>query len=191
MSKQYLVYLSGPIAGLTYAEGAEWREYVTRCFPPHIQGISPLRAKRYLNDGRVIIGNEPSEFPLSTDRAINAGGWFDTLRSDAILVNLLGASTVSIRTAMEIAWAYDHKIPIVVAIEPEGNPHDHAMLRDSVSVRVASLDEAIEAITAIVSPHESLVWTRIEQNHMLCEEGRLDLRWEPLKENDGGSLCTN
>src|ERR1035437_7595892 len=167
MSKQYLVYLSGPIAGLTYAEGAEWREYVTRCFPPHIQGISPLRAKRYLNDGRAITGDQPSEFQLSTDRAVNAGGRFDTFRSDAILVNLLGASTVSISTAMEIAWAYDHKIPIVLAIEPEGNPHDHPMLRDSVSVRVASLDEAIEAITAIVSPAESLAWTRIDRKSVV------------------------
>jgi hypothetical protein len=191
LMRNYMVYLSGPIAGLTYSESAEWREYVTRCFPPHIQGVSPLRAKRYLNDGRVITANQPPEFPLSTDRAINASGRFDTLRSDAILVNLLGASTVSLGTAMEIAWAYDHKIPIVLAIEPEGNPHDHPMLRDCISVRVASLDEAIEAITAIVSPHESLVWTRIEQNQMLREEGRLDLRWEPLKENDGGSLRTN
>jgi hypothetical protein len=187
----YLVYLSGPIAGLTYAEGAEWREYVTRCFPPHIQGISPLRAKRYLNDGTVITGNQPPKFPLSTDRAINTCGRFDTLRSDAILVNLLGTSTVSIGPVMEIAWAYGHNIPVVVAIEPEGNPHDHPMLRDCISARVASLDEAIEIVTAIVSPHESKIWTRIEQNHMLRDEGRLDLRQEVLKESHGGSTRTH
>jgi nucleoside 2-deoxyribosyltransferase len=186
----YLVYLSGPIAGLTYAEDSDWREYVTRCFPPHIQGVSPLRGHRMLENMGPIT-NGMLEHPLRTDRAINTRNRFDTLQADAVLVNLLGTSRVSIGTVMEIAWAYDHNIPVVVAIEPEGNPHEHPMLRDCASFRVASLDEAIEMATAIVSPHESKIWTRIEQNHMLQEEGRLDLRQEVLKENDGGSLRTH
>lgn len=184
---KFLIYLSGPIPGLTYGSSTDWREYVTQAFPPHIQGVSPMRAKRYLNDGKKI-GTQGFDFPLSTDRAINSRDRFDTLRASAILVNLIGTERVSIGTAMEIAWAYDHKIPIVVAMELEGNLHDHPMIRDCISVRVTSLDEAIEAVTAIVSPHESLIWTRIEQAHLLREEGRLDLSQEPLKENYGGSV---
>ena len=102
-------------------------------------------------------------------------------------MNLLGAERVSIGTVMEIAWAHDHKIPIVAAMEPEGNLHDHPMLRDSISVRVSSLDEAIEAVVAIVSPSESLIWTRLEQVGMLMEENRFPKGIEPLPENHVGS----
>jgi hypothetical protein len=179
----FLVYLSGPISGLTYGESTDWREYVTQCFPPHIQGVSPMRAKRYLNDGSKLAADVPFTFPLSTDRSINSRDRMDTLRSTVMLVNLLGAEKASIGTAMEIAWAYDHKIPVVIAMEPEGNVHDHPMVRDSLSVRVASLNEAIEATVAIVSPHEKFIWNRIEQVEMLKEDNRLDLRMPPLHEN--------
>ena len=185
-----LVYLSGPIAGLTFTEGADWREYATKCFPPHIQGVSPLRGHRML-EGLGPITNLMIEHPFRKDTAINRRDKFDTLRASVVLVNLLGTTKVSIGTVMEMAWAFDHGIPVILAIEPEGNVHDHPMVRDCTSVRVSSLDEAIEAAVAFVAPHESLAWTRIEQVHMLREVGRLDLRWEPLKENDGGSLCTN
>lgn len=179
---KFLVYLSGPIAGLTYGESTDWREFVTQSFPSHIQGVSPMRAKKYLDIPGKAVENLPLEFPLSTDRAINTRDRFDTLRAHAVLVNLLGASKVSIGTMMEIAWAYDHKIPVIVAMEPEGNVHDHPMLRDCISVRVASLEEAIEAVTAFVSPHESQIWTRVEQAKMLREDNRLDLAAQPLKE---------
>ena len=182
----YLVYLSGPITGLTYGTSTDWREYATKCFPPHIQGLSPLRGHRML-DGMGLIDSAIMEHPYRTDPAINRRDKFDTLRADAILVNLIGATRVSIGTVMEMAWAYDHNIPIVLAMEPEGNLHEHAMLRDCVTVRVSRLEEAIEAATCIVCTHDSLVWTRIEQNQMLREEGRLDLSQEPLKENHGGS----
>jgi hypothetical protein len=187
---KFLVYLSGPIAGLTYKEGSDWREYVTKSFPPHIQGVSPLRGHRML-EAMGPITNNMIDHPLRTDRAINARDKFDTLRAQCVLVNLLGTEKVSIGTVMEIAWAHDHNIPVVCAIEPEGNLHDHPMIRDSISVRVASLDEAIEVVTAWVSPHESHIWTRIEQNHLLREAGRLDLSTEPLKENfNGGTRLT-
>jgi nucleoside 2-deoxyribosyltransferase len=184
-----LIYLSGPIAGLTYTEGADWREYATRCFPPHIQGVSPLRGHRML-EGLGPIKNLMIDHPFRKDTAINRRDKFDTLRATVVLVNLLGTTKVSIGTVMEVAWAFDHGIPVILAIEPEGNPHDHPMVRDCTSVRVASLDEAIEAAVAFVAPHESLAWTRIEQVHMLMESGQLDLRQPALKENTSGSTLT-
>lgn len=183
----YLVYLSGPIAGLTYSQGSDWREYASQSFPPHIQGVSPLRGHRMLENMGPITNNM-IEHPMRTDRAINTRDKFDTLRAQAVLVNLLGTERVSIGTTMEIAWAFDHNIPVIAAMEPEGNPHDHPMVRDCLSMRFASLDEAIEGVTAWVSPHEKQIWTRLEQTQMLREEGRLDLSREPLKENySGGS----
>jgi hypothetical protein len=189
MNAPYLCYLSGPIAGLSYQTSAPWREYTTQAFPPHISGVSPMRGQRYLDIPGREFGNEAlQEFPLSTDRAIKTRNLFDTLRADALLVNLLGAERVSIGTVMEIAWAYDHNIPVIVAMEIEGNPHDHPMVRDCLSVRVASLDEAIEAVVAIVSPHEKYIWTRLDMVHMLQEEGKLDLHSERNKEGLNGTL---
>jgi hypothetical protein len=182
-----LVYLSGPIAGLTFTESADWREYATKCFPPHIQGVSPLRGHRML-EGLGPIKNLMIDHPFRTDRSINRRDHFDTLRAAVVLVNLIGAKTVSIGTVMEIAWAFDHGIPIILAMEPEGNVHDHPMVRDCVSIRVASLDEAIEAAVAFAAPHEFLIWTRIEQVQMLREEHLLDTRLPPLRENHSGSI---
>jgi hypothetical protein len=166
----YFCYLSGPISGLTYGQATDWREYATQCFPPHIQGVSPMRAKRYLDDGNKLGADQPYTFPLSSDRASSTRNRVDTWRSSAILINLLNAEEVSIGTAMEIAWACDRGIPIVAAMEPEGNVHDHPMVRDCITVRVSSLDEAIEAVVELVSPHQGMMWTRIEQVKMLSEE---------------------
>jgi hypothetical protein len=181
MRSYFAVYLSGPVSGLPYQAAHQWREFVSRAFPSHIQGVSPMRGRRYLDDGPAVHCAADC-FPLSTDRATTMRSHFDTVRADAVLVNLLGATDVSIETMMEIAWAYDRKIPVVVAIEPNGNVHDHPMLRDCLTVRVTSLEEAIEAVVAIVSPSESLIWNRIEQISMLREEHRLDLNQEPHKE---------
>lgn len=185
MSTPYFVFLAGPATGQTFQAAHRWREYVTQCFPPHIQGVSPLRAKRFLDDG-TIMGRKPLPFPVSTDRAHGARNRSDLRRSSAVLVNLLGTRQASIGTAMEIAWAFERGTPVVAALEPEGNPHDHAMIRDCLTVRVASLDEAIEAVVAIVSPNEASMWDRIEQSKMLLEENRLDLSQEPLKETTAG-----
>jgi nucleoside 2-deoxyribosyltransferase len=173
--QHFLVYLSGPITGLTYEGAEDWRQFVTTAFPPHIQGISPLRAQRML-EGTGVIHEHEFDHPYLKDACINRRDKFDTLRADAVLVNLLGAQRVSIGTVMEIAWAADHGIPVIVAIEPEGNVHEHAMLRDSFMIRVASLEEAIEATTAVVSPHEDFCWTRIEQVKMLQEEKRISIQ---------------
>lgn len=186
-----LVYLSGPISGLTFGECTDWREYVTRAFPPHIQGVSPLRAKRFLQEvGKI---EKSYAFPLATDRGINTRDHFDVLRSTVMLVNLLGctkdnpSTRVSIGTVGEMAWAWDHQIPIVCAMEPDGlNVHDHPMLNEWINYRVASLDEAIEITVAVISPHEKYIWTNLPTVHILREENRLDLVSEPVHDTTSG-----
>lgn len=191
--RPFLVYLSGPISGLRFGECTDWREYASRAFPPHIQGISPMRGKRFLENAGIIEGGY-AEDPLSTSRGINTRDRFDTLRSDVILVNLLGqtgdnpSARVSIGTVMEVAWAYDHNIPVICAMEPEGNVHDHPMLNDSTSFRVYGLDEAIELAVTIISPHEKYAWTRINELKMLQQDNRLELQAPPRKASFPG--CT-
>jgi hypothetical protein len=186
-----LVYLSGPISGLTFGECTDWREYVSRAFPPHIQGVSPLRAKRFLADKGKLEG--AYEYPLATSRGINTRDLFDVRRSSVVLVNLLGCTKdnpktkVSIGTVAEMVVAFDHHIPIVCAIEPDGlNIHEHPMLNEWIDYRVTSLDEAIEITTAVISPHEKYIWTNLPTVHILREENRLDLVSEPIHDTTSG-----
>lgn len=154
---QSLVYLSGPISGLTYGECTDWREYVSDMFPPHINGISPLRAKSFLK-GKGVINDSYEDFVLGRSRSINTRDHFDVRRADIVLVNLLGClksdpkAKVSIGTVGEMAWAWDRGIPIVCAVEPDGvNIHDHPMLNEWIDFRVTNLDEAITTTIAILS----------------------------------------
>lgn len=76
----------------------------------------------------------------------------DCTTADGVLVNMLGAKSMSFGTGMELAWCYDRHIPTVVAIEDSGNPHDgHPMFAAAVKFRLADLDEAIDAIAVILN----------------------------------------
>jgi hypothetical protein len=167
-----LVYLSGPITGLTYEGCTDWRDYVSAAFPNHILGLSPLRAKTYLKGlGKIEndkLGNIAS--PLVTDRGINTRDHNDVLRSSVMLVNLLGCTKdnpdtrISIGTVAEMAWAWDHQIPQIVAMEDGNvNIHSHPMLNTWIDFRVNNLDEAIRTAVAICSPLESMIYTYIGQ----------------------------
>jgi len=149
MSK-YLIYLAGPIAGLDYKEGSEWRQYVINNINEEIHCLSPLRNKAYLNNQGNLNGTF-DDWPLSTQRGIYARDRFDCHRADALLVNLLGAKTVSIGTCMEIAWAAQNNTPIVLIMEDE-NLHDHPMLKEACPFIVDDVDDGIELITSILLP---------------------------------------
>jgi len=78
----------------------------------------------------------------------------DCSTCDVLLVNLLGASKVSIGTVMEIAWAYQNRTPVVVVMEQEGNPHEHAMIREAIGFRVHTMGEAIAVVRTILDLRE-------------------------------------
>lgn len=152
MSK-FKVYLAGPIAGLTYDEGQDWREYAMAALDAHgIAGYSPLRNKSFLRSAGVI-GKAAYANPMASDRGIMARDHNDCKTSDAILVNLMGAKSVSQGTVMEIAWAYAYRIPLVVAMEETSNLHDHPMIRAALDYRVTSLDQAIAIVAAVLLPN--------------------------------------
>jgi hypothetical protein len=71
-----------------------------------------------------------------------------------VLVNFLGAEKVSIGTVMEMAWADLSRTPIIVVMAPEGDLHDHSMLREVTGFRVATLEEGLEVAKAILLPKE-------------------------------------
>jgi hypothetical protein len=150
-----IVYLAGPITGLSYGEVTDWRAWVREELGNHdIYGACPMRGKEYLSHIQEMAASPGDKYMqmsvLSTNRGIMTRDRFDALRCDVLLVNFLGAQRVSIGTCMEIAWADSRRTPIVCAMEPEGNPHEHAMILEAVGFRVPSLEGAVHIIKSIL-----------------------------------------
>lgn len=148
------VYLAGPISGLGYGAAVNWRETMVADFAKvGIKGLSPMRCKEYLSGMADLEANcrEYGEINvLSSPLGITTRDRFDCTRCDVLFVNLLGADRVSIGTMMELAWADLVRTPIVCAMEPTGNVHDHAMVNSVINFKVGSLDEASDIIKAIL-----------------------------------------
>lgn len=148
------VYLAGPITGLTYDEGQDWRvtarDYLAQI---NIFGASPLRAKDYLRQLEGKISGTGEEYAhlgcMSTPRGVMTRDRYDATTCDVLLVNVLGAKAVSIGTVMEIAMADVKRIPIVAIMEP-GNVHEHMMINEAIGFRVGSLAEGLRVCMNIL-----------------------------------------
>ena len=145
------VYLSGPITGCTYEGCVDWREAIAAKLKAHgIAGMSPMRGKDYLKDAGVIDDATASIFTqaIGRDPAIVARDRYDTTKSDFMLVNLLGATRVSIGTMIELGWADAARVPVVLVMEPTGNIHEHGFVRQLSSYRVETIDAAVDLLIA-------------------------------------------
>lgn len=153
VGNDFLVYLAGPITGLSYDGAEDWRAYAKGKLGEFgIKGLSPLRAKDYLRSLDVLSGTG-EEYAhlgvLSTCRGVMTRDRYDATRCDVLLVNLLGAKSVSIGTVMEIAWADLKRTPIVVAMEATGNCHAHMMISEAIGFSLPTLDQALDVVAAI------------------------------------------
>jgi len=144
------VYLAGPISGCSYGECVDWRQHaVEELFAAGIRGLSPMRCKEYLQKESIITGAYEDSV-LSCSRGIYTRDRFDSLRCNILLVNFLGAKSVSVGTVMEIGWADSQQTPIICIMEPQGNLHDHPMIREAIGFRVDSLKEALSVAISIL-----------------------------------------
>lgn len=154
------VYLAGPITGLSYGGATDWRKYAIESLAKDgIEGISPMRAKDYLANLETISGHGKDYAHMgvmSTPAAVITRDRFDTQRVDVVLMNLLGAKAVSIGTMVELGWADAARVPVVGAIEPEGNPHEHMFVSTLIGFKVPSLNEALDVIKAILTTSRRL-----------------------------------
>jgi hypothetical protein len=150
-----IVYLAGPITGCDYNGCTDWRESVKQELSKSaIKGVSPMRGKEYLKSIGTIsgTGEEYAHLgPISLPRGVMTRDRWDATRCNVLLVNLLGASRVSIGTVMEIAWADLARIPIVCVIEDDGNPHEHMMVQEAIGYRVNNMDQAVHIIKAMAA----------------------------------------
>lgn len=159
-----LVYLAGPITGLSYEGCTDWREKAIKHLGEYgIQGLNPLRGKEYLANEKSISDNYNNGIRdnealgkfasiMSSIRGIYARDKFDCHRSDMLIVNLLGAKKVSIGTVMEIAWAAAANIPVILIMEKEGNIHEHSMLGEACPFRTETLEDALHVCVTMLAP---------------------------------------
>lgn len=132
------VYLAGPVTGTTEKERYAWRSRAHADLYP-LQAIWPTR------NGVEVMKMLRENQPFGT-RWINQRCWADIRRSDAVLVNLIVSSTGktdrSIGTLMEMGGAYIMGKIVIVALD-DGGIYDHEMVRDSATLVVPTLEEAI------------------------------------------------
>lgn len=147
------VYLAGPITGLSYTSANEWRLDVldSATKDGRLRGcefFSPLRGKKYLTHETVLSDNYP-QHAMSSSKAIMQCGYYDVQTADALIVNFIGASTVSIGTVMEVAWAHQRRIP-VIAIMEDGNVHEHSMMNEAIWWKVTTVNQALELLATLI-----------------------------------------
>ena len=151
---EYKVYLAGPMSGLSFEEALKWREEFKAKLKDsgneNIHCFSPLRGRKFIEDYEKFDKDREYSHPLGTHKAINTRDHNDVKTSDLVLVNFLGAKTISIGTVMEIAWAWSYKKPIVM-ITDEENIHNHPMIRECVGFFADSLDQAVELVCDILN----------------------------------------
>lgn len=152
------IYLAGPIKGLNFDEATTWRINAIRMLADiGIDGMSPMRGKEYLKK-ELDIGDSKKlrdrydNYPLSTAKAIMCRDFKDCTKSDAIIMYLLGAKTVSIGSTMEVAWGFHARVPIILVMEKEGNPHEHSMITEAINFRVDNLEEAVYVAARLILP---------------------------------------
>jgi nucleoside 2-deoxyribosyltransferase len=167
------IYLAGPITGVSWGGSEDWRDELKRLVAWDTQNggrrkyagfqlYSPLRGKDYLR-GESSIKDTYEQFPLSTAKAVMLRDSYDVRTADAVIVNLMGATRVSIGTVMEVAWAYERNIPIIAIMEPpvsqevgstasQGNIHEHAMLNEAIWWRVQTLEAALDVLSLLFNP---------------------------------------
>ncbi len=150
MKQQFLLYLAGPITGMSYGDCTDWRHAVASKLPAHIVGVSPLRGAKYLAQEKAIADSYEHR-PLSSQKGITCICHMDVKRADMVLVNFLGAEKISIGSVMEIAWADAHRKPLIIVMD-EKNLHNYAMIRDVAGFIVPTLDEAVDIAIRVLSP---------------------------------------
>jgi nucleoside 2-deoxyribosyltransferase len=145
-----VVYLYGPITGLSLHEARSWRRTAAAALAGEAEVIDPTRdspdttrrsesaATRALTAERLLHGKHT----VARDR-------YDLRRSDLVLACFLGMRSVSIGAVGEIFWADAMGKPVVLVREAD-NIHNHDMLNDIAGWIFEDLESALELVRSVV-----------------------------------------
>lgn len=149
------IYLCGQITGASYDEARwGWRARVGALLEDSdIKVISPMRRiDENRDDVDSISPHGLRGSVLQSAKGLTACDKFDLKRSDLVFANLVmnNPAKISVGSMIELGWADALGIP-VVAVLPEGNAHDHAMVRELITWRCTTMEQAIEVTRAVLS----------------------------------------
>lgn len=149
MIRQQLVYLAGPITGLSYGECTNWRKYVANHLSKEMYHcLSPMRGKAWLKDLQQIPSGGLTG--VAADHAVYQRDCCDVDRCDIVFVNLYEAKIVSIGSVMEIARANTrHKF--ILTVMESGNVHEHLFTREASSLVVPDLYAGINYLNSVLN----------------------------------------
>lgn len=151
------IYLAGPITGLKHADTVGWRQKFTALMAgTNVQCFSPMRGKDHLKILDKIEGAYPDNI-LSRSRAIMTRDHFDCKRATLVVANLLREympenGMPSLGTAMEMAWCFGYRVPLIAILDEENSPYDHPMINEAIGFRVTTLEQAAETAKMILYP---------------------------------------
>ena len=151
-----LVYLCGPIAGLTYDEANDWRqrfvdEIATWAWP--IKALSPLRYREELRLAGRLQRTVPLELKgaINTPRGAALRDELDVRRCQFLFANFLGATTVSQFSLGEIGMARGLRKTIITVMEPD-NVHHHRVMDHWLDYIETDLESGLTLLKQLILP---------------------------------------
>jgi len=137
-----LVYLAGPMTGMTMDQVTTWRKKATVMLEDSgFTVLDPSRGLVFLEPETIVKDAYEEEF-AENKHVVFERDKFDSTRADILFVNLKHSTRISIGTMMEMAWAHLSGRFVCTVIEKEGNPHMHAFVREASSILFDDPEEA-------------------------------------------------
>jgi nucleoside 2-deoxyribosyltransferase len=159
-----LIYLAGPITGLTFPVANAWRQKVRDALPPSVETLNPLRFDDP-DQTENFIHRSPA---FDGMKNVVRRNYHDVQRSDLILACFENCSpdNISIGSVYELGWAYSLRIPTIVVVpglteettmaearsmaqRPSTN-YNHPYLKEAVDHLTDNLDEAIRIVRVLL-----------------------------------------
>ena len=150
-----MIYLAGPITGLTHDEARDgWRREFAALMPEHIHCNSPMRGKGMLkNFGILTSGEDYPDNAMTTPQGITSRDFNDVRTCDAMIACFLESNgKLSGGTFMEYGFAHALQKPII-GIGPADDPNlQHLMAQRVLGWRVDGLEEAANIVSLLLTP---------------------------------------
>ena len=154
-----MVYLAGPITGLTHDEARYgWRREFVEMLESmglnHVSCNSPMRGKEFLkNHGILSSGHDYPDHAMATPEGITTRDYNDVRECSAMVACYLeSGDRPSLGTAAEFGYCHALQKPIIAVGPADEVNIRHLMLKRMAGYRVDTLEEAALIIAHLLTP---------------------------------------
>lgn len=140
------IYVGHPITGLDGDEVIQYYDTIKGQLLGHTI-LCPMTGKDHLRTAKDL-GADLEDHPITKNHAIFSRDEWMVSHCDMVLMDLSGATNVSIGCVMELAFASSYKKHIVLVME-KGNIHNHAFVKEAAHIIYETLDEALDYINQL------------------------------------------